>query len=679
MKKMGKYLAAPVVALVILIGVLCFFGRQQEFVPILRFAVTGDVHIREDPDNDYGSRKQLAEFIRTAYAYSDAQTDYTTLDGMFFTGDNTNDGTKIEQTTFFDYVKENAREETATRAVLGNHEFRGTKTDGDSYSATSLRKAPVKFMEYSGYDGEDAHLVIKGYHFIFMSMDAYTDGIKFTDEKLAWLEGELASAAAEDKTGKKPIFVFQHEPPEGAVGGATVASGDVQLTRVLAKYPQVVNFSGHTHYDMTNPQAIRQEAFTALTTGSLAYLTVPIVGHPENEKDRVIALDKEGAWSYLNDGTSLRNAGMYYIVEVSQDGRVRVIRYDIFTDSVYGEPIYLEGIGEPDKFTLTDERAQKAAKPVFSGEKQITVAETDEDRIVLEIPQASCSTDPVQNYRIDTYLGDAFVSSTYRLACTFYGDATPETISAPISHLDPGTEYTLKVYAVGSWGQESEPFVLTASTLPRGEAAVYRWEFDGTEFSDVMGNNALTRLGGSMSDGVHKNSRLVAEKAVHLYHDRPWSIEWHSEGTWSTNPRLLTEYEFSGVTGSMMLCRRQKSQFISFGWYTGSRYESYGLSLSNYGIDGEQEHIFRLENRIAEDGSNMVWLLVDGEEIGPMNNYYIGTKNQDEPTDWVSGKDFAFRNLGDSQYPIGNCSMDYMEIVECNHSGEPSACTFCGQ
>ena len=55
---------------------------------------------------------------------------------------------------------------------------------------------------------------------------------------------------------------------------------------------------------------------------------------------------------------------------------------------------------------------------------------------------------------------------------------------------------------------------------------------------------------------------------------------------------------------------------------------NYGIALSNHDIDGSELHTYRLENRIADDDSNMIYLFVDGTEIGPMNNYYIGTTSQ---------------------------------------------------
>ena len=77
---------------------------------------------------------------------------------------------------------------------------------------------------------------------------------------------------------------------------------------------------------------------------------------------------------------------------------------------------------------------------------------------------------------------------------------------------------------------------------------------------------------------------------------------------------------------------------IALGEKTKTGSHNYGIALADYGIDGSKKHVYRLENRIADDGTNMVYLLVDGKEIGPMNNYYIGTTNQNQTSDWLSGQ-----------------------------------------
>ena len=82
----------------------------------------------------------------------------------------------------------------------------------------------------------------------------------------------------------------------------------------------------------------------------------------------------------------------------------------------------------------------------------------------ISIPQAK-SRDVVQSYRVEVYQGDTLVNTVYRLACTFMGDAAPATIKAPLRNLQPGTKYTVKVFAVNSWAVESDPMVMEFSTL----------------------------------------------------------------------------------------------------------------------------------------------------------------------------------------------------------------------
>ena len=86
---------------------------------------------------------------------------------------------------------------------------------------------------------------------------------------------------------------------------------------------------------------------------------------------------------------------------------------------------------------------------------------------------------------------------------------------------------------------------------------------------------------------------------------------------------LLSNSGKVGVTDAPFLFRYQYSEFIAFGYWNGSSHSNYGIRPGDYGIDGTAEHTYLLTNKIAADGSNMVYLSVDGKELGAMNNYYI--------------------------------------------------------
>ena len=422
------------------------------FQPVLRFVVTSDVHVRGENVN-MQSYDRLASFISTAYGYSDAHPSYKNLDGMFFVGDVTNSGAKAQMSYFFNYVNEHVREGTLVRAVMGNHEY----LSSGSFNPTSLEQAPKDFMKYSGYDAVDYHTTIGGYHFIFLSTDLYykSSSMFFSSDKLLWLRQQLDAAKAD--TPDKPIFVFQHEPPRDTMIGSTSTCSDQLLTRLLKEYPQVIDFSGHTHVTTTNPQIIWQGGFTAINTGSLAYLSIPI--YDENGKMiRPKQVDETGAYETDSYENGPRNAGMYYIVEIDANSVVRIQRFDMFTNKVWGEPFILDSI-DPADFKYTDARKEQAVAPVFDASAAITVESADSENPLISFPQATCK-DLVANYRIEIYQGDTLVKTQLRMAETFYGDATPAVLKTHLGKTEPG-EYTLKVYATSSWALHSEPITGT--------------------------------------------------------------------------------------------------------------------------------------------------------------------------------------------------------------------------
>ena len=83
-----------------------------------------------------------------------------------------------------------------------------------------------------------------------------------------WAKEELKKAAEDDPT--KPIFVQQHYHITNTVYGSDLWGTDV-FTSILNKYPQVIDFSGHSHYPINDPRSIWQGRFTALGCGTLAY------------------------------------------------------------------------------------------------------------------------------------------------------------------------------------------------------------------------------------------------------------------------------------------------------------------------------------------------------------------------------------------------------------------------
>ena len=184
--------------------------------------------------------------------------------------------------------------------------------------------------------------------------------------------------------------------------------------------------------------------------------------------------------------------------------------------------------------------------------------------------------------------------------------------------------------------------------------------------------NGTTILGGSNSGSSFNNAWYQMDQAVVLLHNRNWSIQWESEGSWkgsSTGAFLFSASQYTNEINAPYLYRRNDSDIIAFGVRWNNLHNNYGVRLSDYGIDGTVKHTYKLENRVNANGSNMVYLYVDGVEIAPMNRYYEGGTDTGTTVNWLNGKDFVFSYMGTPRFPIGNVQLSYLQIREgCTHS-----------
>ncbi|MBO5868360.1 MAG: hypothetical protein J6Q54_05590, partial [Oscillospiraceae bacterium] len=369
----------------------------------------------------------------------------------------------------------------------------------------------------------DFHLELKGYHIIMMSMNKYATNSYFSDSKLAWLKQEIEAAIAADST--KPIFVMQHQAPYDTIKSSTGSSCDKKLRNLLDNYPQVINFSGHTHVSLSDPRAIWQGTFTALNTGSLAYLNLPIMGVTGSGK----GLDAEGGWDSSAGNQGDRNGRLYYMVEIDNNDTVRILTCDMYTNTVICEPYIIDSLNPAD-FRYTNDRANDADTPVFAEGASLKVVTNNYKNVQITIPQAS-SKDIVQSYRVDVYLGDSLEQTIYRSSCANFGGDMPTSINAYIANLQPETTYTVKVYATNSWNVDSAPLVTSLTTSAEGgalQADVLDVIFqpDGTAVNAVSGQ-ALDTYG---TPTVIYNAEL--EQNVASFDGVDDAYAWWGIGNW---------------------------------------------------------------------------------------------------------------------------------------------------
>ena len=468
----------------------------DNFVPILRFAVGSDTHLANTVTAE---DERLVKLFTSAYAYSDAHEAYKGLDGVFIVGDCVDKGTQEAMDRFFAIVEDNLREGTVSFNPMGNHEYYTTKymdglTEEEIYAETVRM-----YTEASGYEDVDWHTTIGGYHFIFLSPDK--NGWNFSASKQNWLKAELQKAAAEDPTGRKPIFVFQHEPVKGTVLGSEGSSGVDTLDMVLNFYPQVVDFAGHSHYPLNDPRSIHQKKFTSLNTGAMKYLSYDIAGVELD--DIANATDYEGGWGFLTDATVIPDGGAYYIVEVSADNALLVHGYDVDGEDFCMEPIFIPSVGDRTEFLYTDARKQDAETPVFGADAAVTVGACGSSTVTVSFPQAACR-DLINHYRAELYAGETLVASKYVLS----GMAqlpVPETRTVTFGGLTPDRDYTVKILPVSSYAKEgaaltaavsTEALVYTRTDLPEADVFCLDLYENGTAMDDVSMTNLTPSTAG---------------------------------------------------------------------------------------------------------------------------------------------------------------------------------------
>ncbi|MFB9328342.1 metallophosphoesterase family protein [Paenibacillus aurantiacus] len=115
-----------------------------------------------------------------------------------------------------------------------------------------------RFQRFTGMPGPYHAHEVGGYLFLFLGSERnepdQKDFAYLSTEQLAWLEEQLRGAEA-----GKPVFVFLHQPLKDTVSGSLEGQGwhgviqDQELREIVRRYPQIIMFSGHTHWELEAP------------------------------------------------------------------------------------------------------------------------------------------------------------------------------------------------------------------------------------------------------------------------------------------------------------------------------------------------------------------------------------------------------------------------------------------
>ncbi|MCR8642605.1 metallophosphoesterase [Paenibacillus sp. N1-5-1-14] len=202
--------------------------------------------------------------------------------------------------------------------TIGNHEFyqawhnrRGEWSRWTYPNGETEQMSVARFVQFTGAKNVYQDRWIQGYHFILLGSERYRSSDEsiledayLSEDQLKWLEqtlkdDEVKGLVAKDFIGTrgeklkeevradsgasvknqsravKPIFVFIHQPLPNSVSGsgsATYNRGIVQHERLMAildKYPNVILFSGHSHWELALPKTVVRKGFTIVNSSSV--------------------------------------------------------------------------------------------------------------------------------------------------------------------------------------------------------------------------------------------------------------------------------------------------------------------------------------------------------------------------------------------------------------------------
>ena len=393
----------------------------SDFVPTLRLVLITDTHNHND---------RVADAIDTAYAMFDNAAPYAGIDGFFGLGDFSSVGNEPDYANFVETLKEHVRPETPVVNIHGNHEFKN-----DNYREY--------FIQHFGYEPNTV-TEINGFSCIAFSGERGATEWTYTEKSLKWLSDSIA-AAEKKTTDGRAIFVFQHPHPWGTVYGSTIW-GNPQLNVILNGHPNIVDFSGHSHYPMNDPRSINQTSYTAIGCGAMEYFELDNNCIPGQQPDGYDPADE------------------FTIVEADNDGSVRVLGYDLLSDTYFCE-YYIDNVNDCSSYAYTyNNMALHDKAPEFPEDTKATAFKNDSGEWVLSFTEATAAEQYiVHDYNVtifndkglpifhENFIDDYFVIDDDNTADFRLGSDT----------LESGKTYKLLVIAESAYHKFSKPLTVS--------------------------------------------------------------------------------------------------------------------------------------------------------------------------------------------------------------------------
>ena len=422
-------------------ALLCAFAILTgcQTAPNLRVGIISDT--QSYPGSSDPGQKNLREALN--------QLKEKDVDVILYAGDVSDNGNaqvyREYQEIVADVFPDNATKPEFV-VIMGNHDYWNDMAPVD---------AQKNFTDNIGQDSINVHKVVKGYDFIGISPEEGAVHGVYTPEKSQKFFHDAMEKAIR-RAPDKPVFVVTHQHAKDTVYGSD-GWGNPDLTEMFKPYPQLVHFSGHSHFVLSDERSIFQKDFTSVGTSSLSYCELapgrvngPVPPHAED------ALE-------------------YLVMDVFDD-HLDFHRYELrFNEEIKADALWSMKLpADKETFTYTSDRADKRSKPFFAeGAKVESAFDAVPFSNLLLTFDAAEHDDFVESYAItfDKLDSDGNVIDSRELL--FFSDfyrsyprmSKKPTISVPAEQLEGNTSYHVSIVPVESFGKRGDKaLTLTVST-----------------------------------------------------------------------------------------------------------------------------------------------------------------------------------------------------------------------
>lgn len=229
--------------------------------PLYEMQVMSDIHINASQNHIHNQH--------FAMALADIKKLSPSSIGIFVNGDIADHGTEIEYRAFQELIKKAGAGLPNVYCSIGNHDL----ASGPYDEKLNL------FLKYTDPATDSVYFDqwINGVHFIYLGSEAPGLNAQLSRKQLNWFK----KALAENRDEGRPIYVFLHQGLIDTVAGTFAYQGwhginqAKELAKILKEYPEVVLFSGHSHWELDSLHSMKardENLPTIFNTSSAAYL-----------------------------------------------------------------------------------------------------------------------------------------------------------------------------------------------------------------------------------------------------------------------------------------------------------------------------------------------------------------------------------------------------------------------